>query len=299
MRTPLAVGLGQALEPELDAAVVTRPLERRLFGVTAMVHLDPVELILDAAVTPGRRRGGGARLGFAAGVRAGAERRPARASALYSWNARMIDSWSISVRSSSRAGSLRRGDRAPPHLPAAGRVGHVGAEGWIDEVRRLDRADRLLPDHQVDNERCFVLADRQFLAGGLVRSRGLDSAGRRRNSALGPVARRGICRPGTTGLDRETRMVNRPGEGADQVGGEAAQVVEQNRVLLVQFRVEQQPALLRQDARVLTGEAAGETREIAVHDWPPLGGEADVDVDPGRDELPQLGPQVGDPERLP
>ena len=30
-----------------------------------------------------------------------------------------------------------------------------------------------------------------------------------------------------------------------------------------------------------------------------LGGEADVDVDPGRDELPQLGPQVGNPERLP
>ena len=73
----VAVGLGQALEPELDAAVVTRPLERRLFGVTAVVHLDPVELVLDAAVTPRRRRGVGARLGFAAGVRAGAERRPA------------------------------------------------------------------------------------------------------------------------------------------------------------------------------------------------------------------------------
>ena len=30
-----------------------------------------------------------------------------------------------------------------------------------------------------------------------------------------------------------------------------------------------------------------------------LGGEADVDVDPGRNELLQLGPQVGNPERLP
>ena len=94
-------------------------------------------------------------------------------------------------------------------------------------------------------------------------------------------------------------MVDRPGEGPDQVGGEAAQVVEQNRVLLVQLGVEQQPALLRQDARVLAGEAAEETREIAVHEWPPSGGEADVDVDPGRNELLQLGPQVGGPERLP
>ena len=30
-----------------------------------------------------------------------------------------------------------------------------------------------------------------------------------------------------------------------------------------------------------------------------LGGEADVDVDPGRNELLQLGLQAGDPERLP
>ena len=113
-----------------------------------------------------------------------------------------------------------------------------------------------------------MLADRQLLVGGLVRSRSLAAqavdvimpSAQSHGVALAVLDHR---------LDREARVVNRSGEGPDQVGGEAAQVVEQDRVLLVQFCVEQQPALLRQDARVLTGEAARETREIAVHEWSP------------------------------
>ncbi len=113
-----------------------------------------------------------------------------------------------------------------------------------------------------------MLADWQLLVGGLLRSRRL--AAQAIDVVMAAASRTAQHWPSwITSSTANPGVVDGSGERADQVGGEAPQVVEHDRFLLVHFCIEQQPALLREHAPSTDRGAVREAGEVAVHEWSP------------------------------
>ncbi len=250
----LADGHGQG---EDDRAVVARPLESGLGRAPAAMDLHPVELVLQPPIARIGRDDAGL---VAAGLHSPRTHRAARRRRRPPAVQDVAGEIDVDVERLTRVvAKLIDGPQTTDDLGARGRVRPT--QGHLADGRgRLVIGDVALPDVEIDD----VAAVRLQLAGkGQFAVWYFDQVA----ADVGPAAAGDEAAVGGVALASDPERVGAAGDGvgAEQVGRQPPQHVQQDGRLLVEVGVELHPPLLQQNAAEVVERIERIAREIPFH----------------------------------